>query len=106
MSPNNPNLSLNQQGKDVALLHSRLMTLGYTIATSEILNEVFGQSTFQAVVQFQQQQGLPPTGSVDAATAQALIHKFESERTTVTFGPMQPEEPHSILKHRQLCSRW
>ena len=95
MTSPNPDLSLNQKGKDVALLQSRLMTLGYTIVTSEILNEVFGQSTFQAVILFQRREGLPPTGGVDAATAQTLIKKFESERTTTTFSRPQPEPPQT-----------
>lgn len=90
MTPHNPDLSMNQKGRDVALLHSRLMTLGYSIETSEILNEVFGQSTYQAVVSFQQEAGLPATGTVDAATAQALVQKFESGRTTISFGSILP----------------
>lgn len=50
----NPHLSLNQQGSEVVLLHNRLIALGYTITTSEILNEFFGESTQQAVQRFQQ----------------------------------------------------
>jgi peptidoglycan hydrolase-like protein with peptidoglycan-binding domain len=93
MTPQNPDLSLNQKGKDVALLHSRLMTLGYKIDTSEILNEVFGPSTYQAVISVQRDAGLPVTGVVGAATAQALVRKFESERTTISFSPAHPAPP-------------
>ncbi len=45
MTQHNLNLSLNQQGRDVTFLQSRLINMGYTIATPEILGEVFGQST-------------------------------------------------------------
>lgn len=87
MTQHNSNLSLNQQGKDVALLQSRLLNIGYTIATPEILNEFFGQSTYQAVQQFQQREGLRPTGVVDAQTAQALINRFESDKTMLMPRP-------------------
>lgn len=90
MAQGNPNLSLNQQGREVALLQSRLITLGYTIATPEILNEFFGQSTYQAVLHFQQREGLHPTGMVDAATAQAIVHKYESDRTVIWSAPPSP----------------
>ena len=76
MTQHNNNLPLHQQGKDVTLLQSRLITMGHTIATSEILGELFGESTQQAVIQFQQAEGLPVTGSVDGATAQAIVSSF------------------------------
>src|SRR5581483_7774340 len=95
MTQQNPNLSLNQQGKDIVLLHSRLINIGYTIATSEILNEFFGESTYRAVVQFQQQGGLPPTGVVDTATAQALVNRFEADKTIIrpAISVQQPLQP-------------
>ncbi len=95
MTQQNPNLSLNQQGKDVVLLHSRLINIGYTIATSEILNEFFGESTYRAVVLFQQQEGLPPTGVVDTATAQALVNRFEADKTIIrpAISIQQPFQP-------------
>ncbi len=89
MTQHNDNLSLNHKGRDVALLHSRLAGIGYEIATSEILNELFGQSTQQAVLLFQQREGLYPSGVVDAATAQVLVKRFESDRTII-----QPQSPH------------
>jgi peptidoglycan hydrolase-like protein with peptidoglycan-binding domain len=87
MTQNNPNLSLNQQSEDVALLQSRLMNIGYTIATSEILNKFFGQSTYQAVMHFQQREGLRTTGVVDATTAQAIVNRFESDKTVLMHKP-------------------
>lgn len=88
MTQHNNNLSLHQQGEDVALLQSRLITRGHTIATSEILSELFGESTQQAVIQFQQAEGLPVTGSVDGATAQAIVTRFELDKTVIKHTPL------------------
>jgi len=88
MTQHNNNLSLHQQGKDVALLQSRLMTMGHTIATSEVLGELFGESTQQAVIQFQQAEGLPITGRVDDATAQAIVISFEADKTVIKHTPL------------------
>ena len=52
MTQHNHNLSLNQQGKDVALLQSRLITIGYVIALAEVLGEHFGESMQQALLHF------------------------------------------------------
>jgi Putative peptidoglycan binding domain len=93
MTQHNNNLSLHQQGKDVALLHSRLMTMGHTIATSEVLGELFGESTQQAVIQFQQAEGLPVTGSVDGATAQAIVSSFEAGKTVIRHTPLPLHQP-------------
>ena len=95
MTQHNNNLSLHQQGKDVALLHSRLTNIGYTIDTTEILEELFGESTFQAVRLFQEREGLRLTGVVDAITAQAIANRYESDKTVI-FNPSQtPHQPHS-----------
>ena len=78
MTQHNNNLSLNQQGKDVALLHSQLSSIGYVIDTSEIIGELFGQSTYQAVLSFQRLAGLPVTGVVDDATTRAIVSRREA----------------------------
>jgi hypothetical protein len=96
MTQHNNNLSLHQQGKDVALLHRRLMTMGHTIATSETLGELFGESTQQAVIQFQQAWGLPVTGSVDGATSQAIMSRFESGKTVIMHMPL-PIHPSATV---------
>jgi peptidoglycan hydrolase-like protein with peptidoglycan-binding domain len=87
MTQHNNNLSLNQQGKDVAFLQSRLNTIGYEIASSEIHGERFGESTQQAILHFQQASGLPATGIVDDATAQAIVARSESEQTVIKLSP-------------------
>ncbi len=96
MTQHNNNLSLHRQGKDVALLHSRLTALGYTIATSEILGERFGESTQQAVIQFQRAEGLTATGSFDGATAQAIMSRFEAVRTVIKHTPLSIHLPTTL----------
>jgi peptidoglycan hydrolase-like protein with peptidoglycan-binding domain len=78
MTQHNRDLSLNQQGQDVVLLHNHLIALGFTIATTELLNELFGPTTRQAVMRFQQMERLAPTGVVDAATARAIADRFHA----------------------------
>lgn len=73
MTQHNSNLSLNQQGKDVALLQSRLITIGYTVVPSEIHNELFGENTQQAVLHFQRAEGMLATGRIDALMAQVRL---------------------------------
>ena len=63
------NLFLRTDGEDVALLQRELQQLGFTIAESEVTRRFFGESTRAAVILFQQQQGLQPTGVVDERTA-------------------------------------
>lgn len=92
MTQHNDNLSLNRSGKDVAFLQGRLLTLGYTIATSEIVSELFGESTWRAVQRFQRDAGLPTTGVVDASTAQAIVNRFEADKT-VMFNMEHPRIP-------------
>jgi peptidoglycan hydrolase-like protein with peptidoglycan-binding domain len=81
MTEHSNNLSLNQQGKDVALLQSRLSSIGYAIDMSEIIGELFGPSTYQAMLHIQQREGLLPTGVLDDVTARTLINRFESDET-------------------------
>ncbi|HEY6315370.1 MAG TPA: neuraminidase-like domain-containing protein [Streptosporangiaceae bacterium] len=58
-------------GTDVGVLHGELAMLGYTVPISDQTLH-FGPGTREAVVQFQTDHGLRPTGIVDAATAVAL----------------------------------
>jgi peptidoglycan hydrolase-like protein with peptidoglycan-binding domain len=97
MTQHNNNLSLNQQGKGVSLLQSRLMTMGHTLATSEILGELFGESTQQAVIQFQQAEGLPVTSSVDGATAQAIVSSIELDKTVIKHTPLPIHPPSALV---------
>ena len=53
----------------VALLHSTLQRISFRPPTTEVSEKTYGSGTQQAVQQFQQQQGLPATGTVDEQTA-------------------------------------
>ncbi len=123
------NLSLNRQGQEVVLLHNHLIALGFTIATTEILNELYGPTTQQAVIRFQQSEGFPPTGVVDAATAQRITQSFRartglaqrqqqagpasslpqslSGQPAATFSPQTPVEegPTMLMPHPFLQGR-
>lgn len=90
MNQNNPYLSLNQQGRDVVVLHNRLIALGYTIAISEIINEFFGESTQKAVQRFQRKEGLSATGVVDVVTARAIAARFDPDKTMIVDQPSIP----------------
>src|SRR5688572_29488087 len=60
-------LSRNSTGQSVAELHSELISLGATIASSELTAKRFGDDTEKAVRAFQQSSGLPETGTVDVS---------------------------------------
>ncbi len=75
------------------LLQSRLSNIGYTIDTTEALGEIFGQSTYLAVLHFQQREGLSPTGVVDAVTAQAIVNRYESDKTVIFHPSQMPHQP-------------
>ena len=59
-------------GSDVASLQTELAQLSYTVPSSEQQASSFASGTLAAVKQFQTDQGLPATGTVDPTTAAAL----------------------------------
>lgn len=63
-------LTVGSQGADVRALQQALLDAG--IAVRGGADGVFGPGTRQAVLDFQESQGLPATGEVDEATAAAL----------------------------------
>ena len=65
-------LKLDLRGDDVALLHHELAIMGVAVPDAERRETLFGQGTHEAVVQFQKQHCLEPTGVVDAETARAI----------------------------------
>ncbi|WNM37568.1 neuraminidase-like domain-containing protein [Micromonospora halotolerans] len=65
-------LWLNSRGDDVRVLHEDLQALGFHLPDAEIEEAVFGVGTCSAVRGLQAQAGLEPTGTVDAASWQAL----------------------------------
>ncbi len=58
-------LSFGAQGKDVALLHQLLATVGLEIDENEAKEQRFGETTGDAVRHLQALAGLSPTGEVD-----------------------------------------
>jgi hypothetical protein len=66
------NLSLAQQGDDVARLHEALQTLGRDIPVDELTRRVVGPITVAVVKALQSEAGLPASGMVDAKTLAAI----------------------------------
>jgi len=62
MKQQNRKLALRMRGEDVRRLQAALGHLGFSIADSE---GYFGKTTRQAVLTFQEQHDLEPTGVVD-----------------------------------------
>ncbi len=65
-------LNLGTKGNEVHHLHCLLQNLGYTIPPRESEEKHFGESTAKAVEEFQERNGLSPTGQVDEVTASRL----------------------------------
>ncbi|HEY7419207.1 MAG TPA: peptidoglycan-binding protein, partial [Ktedonobacteraceae bacterium] len=116
MTQHHADLSLNQQGREVAVLQSRLVAIGYSITSSEILHEFFGESTQLAVLQFQRHEGLDSTGVVDALTAEAIRSRYELDKTTIAprvssaQTPEQSHQPHTETttwpNHSHKADKW
>jgi peptidoglycan hydrolase-like protein with peptidoglycan-binding domain len=78
-------LKLGMQGSKVNQLHAALTRLGFEVAESELHECTFGDSTRQAVREFQAKHGLPDTGMVDPVTAHELAACPGSD-STACFG--------------------
>lgn len=68
-APGSRNLFWGSQGEDVRQVQLRLIRWGYLDASA---TGNYGPQTYNAVRLFQQRNGLPQTGNVDAATFRAL----------------------------------
>src|SRR5688500_1152418 len=64
--------ALGSAGDDVRRVHARLLDGGVRLARDELVEGYFGATTRRAVIAFQERHGLPLTGAVDDATAEAL----------------------------------
>ena len=79
-----PNLSEGTPDTgNTTVLQSRLAALGYTVT----VDGSFGPGTTAAVKQFQTDHKLPATGTVDAATWNALLATPSASGTTTTTAP-------------------
>lgn len=65
-------LTLNSRGADVKTLHGLLTKAGYSLPKNEVVNNVYGVGTRNAVLFFQRWQGLRASGEMDAKTLVAL----------------------------------
>jgi hypothetical protein len=68
----NPPLLVGAYGDDVARLHRLLRQQGYQLPASEVDRNYFGAATRQAVLEFQQRNGLEINGIIDEHTAAAI----------------------------------
>lgn len=81
-------------GAEAARLQQRLLDLGYWVQATD---GEYGLTTRQAVMAFQKYEGLPPTGSLDEATAARI-----SEIDTRPFGRAQAGTMVEVDKAKQL----
>lgn len=99
MKRQNPHLSLNRRDREAALLHSRFIALGYTIAPAEIQHEFFGESMQRAVQRFQivSQERLSELPSWKIRRKALIRKKRQLEATYSTI--RVAEECTGIWKH-------
>lgn len=74
-------ISRGSRGENVSALQSRLKELGYYTGS---VDGIFGQSTYDAVRRFQQDNGLNPDGIAGSATITALGLMLGGDRMNVT----------------------
>ena len=65
-------LSVGDSGSHVAYVHEKLRASGLTVPGDEIRRKFFGPVTRDAVLQYQAEHGLTPTGIIDQPTAESL----------------------------------
>ena len=84
-------LSRGARGDEVARVQQSLIKLGYL---NDVADGIFGEKTAAAVSAFQRAKGLPATGVVDDATAQALevaVQVLESASRVPAAATQAPE---------------
>ena len=78
-------LSIDMHGEDVNLLHQELKQLGFDTNENERADSFFGPSTESAVLTFQRQYHLEPTGIVDERTAVLINQMVEENQPQASF---------------------
>ena len=71
-------LAKGAKGDDVVELQEQLNQLGYSVGNAD---GDFGQKTYDAVMRFQQENGLSPSGVADEATQEAIYAKANDSQT-------------------------
>jgi peptidoglycan hydrolase-like protein with peptidoglycan-binding domain len=72
-------LKLGSSGPEVKELHDKLNGLGFNILPNEISSSVYGQSTYDSVLKFQDTSGLNKTGNVDSKTYNLIDTKSKNK---------------------------
>lgn len=80
----NKNLRLNKVSPQVAELQKALAHLGYSIADNEFKTQTFGKTTREAVLAFQEKNGLPETGHVENGTRKSINRMIETANPDAT----------------------
>ena len=88
-------LATPMEGDDVKLLQTELSRLGFEIAEDERAHPRFGETTRQAVLDFQKREALPATGIVDEATAARIDVRVGKEEGTASGKPTPTPTPPS-----------
>lgn len=79
-----------QRQQHIRELQGYLHSISHTNSLPQIIpDSVYGESTAEAVRQFQQQNQLPPTGETDTATWNAVVQAYLQEK--------QPQQMHVEL---------
>lgn len=92
------NLSTEMRGADVALLHSELRQIEFTVPDDEVKKSFFGRGTMQAVKEFQEAHGLKTTGIVDEETAAAINRDVDARAPRVVMGTVTSDDGTAIGK--------
>ncbi len=81
-----PDLVRGMSGPDVAALQNLLFQNGYRIAEQEQTDKFFGDSTYDALVDYQKKQRLVPNGIFDAKAAWVLDDDKEHPNKFIVLG--------------------
>ncbi len=81
-----PDGEIGASGDEVRRLHGALARLGLSVPDAERAGALFGDGTREAVIRFQQEHGLEPTGVVDALTAREITAQNDRRRPRFVRG--------------------
>ena len=87
-------LEADLRGDDVSLLLGDLERIGLAVPATERQQSLFGPGTREAVLRFQREHGLEPTGVVDAETARAIAVAVNATAAFTVSGTVtSPDRP-------------
>ena len=106
-------LSVGDSGSHVAHVHERLRACGLTVPGDEIRRMFFGPVTRDAVIQYQAEHGLTPTGIIDQPTAESLDEEslgggessVTAEQTAGEPGATAPAHPQPHVAVAPVASK-